>query len=80
MNAIFWAGADSAWGNSMPSPDKLTEVEWKSLKEEFPDATLFGKSSIQPSDINQGQIGNCWFLAAAAAIAEYPGRMEDVFA
>mmetsp|Transcript_18343 Transcript_18343/g.24523 ORF Transcript_18343/g.24523 Transcript_18343/m.24523 type:complete len:135 (+) Transcript_18343:385-789(+) len=64
----------------MPSPDKLTGVEWKSLKEEFPDATLFGKNSIQPSDISQGALGNCWFLAAAAAIAEYPGRMEDVFA
>lgn len=27
----------------------------------------------------QGSVGNCWFLAAAAAIAEHKGAMEKVF-
>ena len=30
-------------------------------------------------DIDQGYIGNCWFLAAAIALAEKPGRLEKVF-
>jgi len=27
----------------------------------------------------QGSIGNCWFMAAASAVAEVPGRMEKAF-
>jgi hypothetical protein len=40
--------------------------------------TLFGNGA-SPDDINQGVLGNCWFLAAASAIAEVPGRMEAIF-
>ena len=29
--------------------------------------------------MRQGGIGNCWFLAAAAALAEVPGRLESIF-
>ena len=27
----------------------------------------------------QGQLGDCWFLAAAAALAEHPDRIRDIF-
>lgn len=30
-------------------------------------------------DIRQGAIGNCWFLAAASAMAEIPHRLEKIF-
>ena len=40
--------------------------------------TLFG-DGISVDDVNQGYIGNCWFMAAASAIAEKPGRLESVF-
>lgn len=30
-------------------------------------------------DVRQGLLGNCWFQAAASALAEVPGRMEQVF-
>ena len=29
--------------------------------------------------MNQGNIGNCWFISAASALAEEKGRMESVF-
>ena len=45
----------------------------------FADKSLFGSTGIRPADIRQGSIGNCWFMSAASAIAEYPGRMEKVF-
>lgn len=27
----------------------------------------------------QGYIGNCWFISAVAALAEFPGRIEKLF-
>ena len=45
----------------------------------FEGKSLFGSTGIRPADIRQGSIGNCWFMAAASAIAEYPGRMEKIF-
>ena len=32
-----------------------------------------------PTDVRQGAIGNCWFMAAASAMAEKPKRLEQVF-
>jgi hypothetical protein len=29
-------------------------------------------------DFNQGQLGNCWFVAAAACIAERPKLLKKV--
>ena len=29
--------------------------------------------------MNQGGVGNCWFIAAASSVAEVPGRLEKVF-
>ena len=41
--------------------------------------TLFGKDGITPQDMRQGAIGNCWFISAASALSEKPGRLEKVF-
>jgi len=27
----------------------------------------------------QGELGDCWFLASAAALAEYPDRIRRIF-
>ena len=55
-----------------------TNIRWERASEAFPDATLFG-SGIVAGDINQGFVGNCWFLASCAALAEMPGRVEKIF-
>jgi hypothetical protein len=39
--------------------------------------TLFGSSPMIDA-INQGQLGDCWFLSAVAAIAEKPERIEKI--
>lgn len=40
--------------------------------------SLWG-DGIHPEDLNQGRIGNCWFMAAASAIADIPQRIDDLF-
>ena len=42
--------------------------------------SLWGKNGIQVSDPTQGKLGNCWFVAAAAAIADVnPSLIEKMF-
>ena len=41
--------------------------------------SLWGSLGVLPNGINQGQLGDCWFLASAAAIAENPKRIKDMF-
>jgi len=34
---------------------------------------------VNPNDIMQGYVGNCWLLAGIAAIAEFPERVQSLF-
>uniref|UniRef100_A0A0G4IAI3 Calpain catalytic domain-containing protein n=1 Tax=Chromera velia CCMP2878 TaxID=1169474 RepID=A0A0G4IAI3_9ALVE len=34
---------------------------------------------INPADLRQGQLGNCWLIAALACVAEFPGKIENLF-
>ena len=54
-------------------------LQWERAQTAFPKKTLFGENGITVDDVNQGSLGNCWFLAALSAIAEKKGRMETVF-
>jgi hypothetical protein len=58
---------------------RIRSVEWKRASEVFDDSySLWGTNGINPHDIEQGSIGNCWYLASAAALAEYPERLDRV--
>lgn len=40
---------------------------------------LWGTKGILPNGVNQGSLGDCWFLAAGAALAEWPDRLQKLF-
>ena len=56
-------------------------VEWRRASEIFSgdQYSLFGETGISVRDVNQGWIGNCWFMSSASALAEVPGRIERMF-
>eukprot|EP00536_Pseudo-nitzschia_multiseries_P008375 jgi/Psemu1/197886/e_gw1.211.37.1 len=42
-----------------------------------PHIKLIGE--VDPSDIEQGQVGNCWLLSGISSFAEYDGAIERLF-
>lgn len=72
-DSLMWSdkGESNQWSNM--------NITWKRATElNINPKSLFG-DGISVDDINQGYIGNCWFMAAASAVAETPGRLESVF-
>jgi hypothetical protein len=41
--------------------------------------SLWGSKGVLPDGVVQGQLGDCWFLASAAALAEHPERIKKIF-
>jgi len=40
---------------------------------------LWGSHGVQPFDIVQGDVGDCYFLSSASALAEHPDRIKKLF-
>jgi calpain-15 len=56
----------------------LNSMEWKRIKDICPDA-IFISDKIEPGDILQGSLGDCYFLSALAALAEQEYRIKNLF-
>ena len=75
-SAVYWKEIDTFGGNDELAKMKLT---WKRATQIPGNHTLFGKG-ISPDDAIQGELGNCWFIAAATAIADTdPGLVKKAF-
>ena len=82
-DAVYWQD-DGSYVLSSGVVDHYNDgrIEW--VRPSSPnflgsDYTLFGSDGVTMADVSQGSIGNCWWMAAAIALAEYPGRVEEVF-
>ena len=73
-DALYWKDAGEANGDMS---NLESYISWERISSS--DHNLWGPRGINPQDINQGYIGNCWIMAAISAIAEYPGRVESMF-
>jgi hypothetical protein len=41
--------------------------------------SLWGRQGVKPAGVRQGELGDCWFLSTAAALAEHPDRIKNMF-
>jgi len=55
------------------------ELEWKSIPEIFGENYLLFENKIEFDDIKQGNLGNCYFLSAIAALTEFPLLIYQIF-
>lgn len=53
-------------------------TRWNRLSSINKNATLFGDNGFD-HDIDQGDLGNCYFLGGIASVAEVEDRIKNVF-
>ena len=64
--------------DSAEQRDKMLSIKWMRASELMPDAEVF-KDGISPNDINQGGLGNCYFLCTLSSMAERPDSIRARF-
>ena len=70
---------------SLIGKNPMRKSEWGSCiwlrPEEFyqPGYQIF-QGGIEPNDIKQGELGDCYFLSTLSSLAEWPNRIKQVFA
>jgi len=82
-DAIQWLDVNTGTNANLTGYASSPYLRWLRISEYFPGSlgySLFGlDGAATVDDIMQGSIGNCWFMAAASAIAETPGLIEKAF-
>ena len=77
----FKATLDSIRGTTISEEaEKFKTVNWVRVADIFKGTSysLFG-AAISPLDIEQGELGNCYFLSVASSLAQYPARVKRLF-
>ena len=54
-----------------------THIRWL-RPNEIVSNPLLGKSNIKPDEVKQGNLGDCWFIAALGTVARYPQLYDKI--
>mmetsp|Transcript_33608 Transcript_33608/g.56454 ORF Transcript_33608/g.56454 Transcript_33608/m.56454 type:complete len:458 (+) Transcript_33608:56-1429(+) len=57
---------------------KAEQLDRIGSSKDAPSMKLF-EGKIEPKDVAQGAVGDCWLIAAFACLAEFPGAIQKVF-
>ena len=74
-DALYWK--DLGEQNDNGFGDTVSGVEWTRVPD-INNATLYGTDDLNPNDMIQGQLGNCWIISAVSAVAEHKGRIKNL--
>ncbi|KAF4802379.1 calpain-5-like protein [Turdus rufiventris] len=69
---LFPANDDSLFYKS-----RIQGIQWKRPKEICNDPRLF-VDGISSHDLHQGQVGNCWFVAACSSLASRESLWQKI--
>jgi len=76
----FPPNESSIWSSEIEASYPLKEMPvWKRPIEFMSGTPKIFSGKIDPNDINQGALGNCWFLASIASLAENPALIKRLF-
>ena len=79
----FYHDWDSLWGFGESRNYSMrkwkSDYRWARAEDIFKDKYLVYDNYIDPCDIMQGALGDCYFLSAIAAICEFQNRIKKLF-
>jgi hypothetical protein len=61
------------------SGDELNQIKWKRAAKLGSEPPHLFQGGIQAEDIAQGQLGDCWLMAALACLSEHPAAIQRCF-
>lgn len=72
----FPADKSSLIGFGQKNVDKVENLTWKTLDELFENGFEIAGDKVGPTDVKQGALGDCYFICAIAAVAEFKDRIR----
>ena len=80
LRCCCWTYTDSSFEGGAVLKAAHSDADWVRVTD-----VLDGKrpklyeGSIEPADLCQGAVGNCWLVAALASAADHPGAIRKAF-
>lgn len=62
-----------------PLNHEFNDLEFRRARDVYGNDFRIFPDTIHPNDIEQGLLGDCYFLSAISALAEWPHRIRAVF-
>lgn len=59
--------------------DRMGRYRWAATNEIFPGGYDIAGHAVSPSDVCQGELGDCYFVCAISSVAEVPDRIRRLF-